>query len=200
MNNLVVTDEKTKALAVAAAEEGYHDRILKFAKGLYSIGDDAVPEGARYIAHPDNWVRGWVKFVDRRPVEQRVGRVVDGFKVPERDELGDTDETAWPEEDGRRRDPWAFQSYLPLVDEKTNEMVVFVSGSAGGRRAIAGVCKAASQNPDNGLPVVMLGVGSYRHKTYGRIEEPEFKVVGWTGAAPTAPEPVVADFSDDVPF
>jgi hypothetical protein len=200
MNNLTVTNEKTKALAVAAAEEGCHDRILKFTKGLYSIGDDAIPEGARYIASVDNWTRGWVKFLDRRPVEQRVGRVVDGFVVPGRDELGDTDESAWPEEDGKRRDPWALQSYLPLIDEKTNEMVVFISGSAGGRRAIASVCKTASQNPHNGSPIVMLGVGSYRHKTYGRIEEPEFKVVGWTGAAPTTPDPVEADFSDDVPF
>jgi hypothetical protein len=186
----------------AAQEEKSGDlsKLIKFAKGRYYIGDDEIALAREYIAHTNQWMRGWVKFEDGKPTEKRIGKVVAGFEVPERNELGDTDESEWPrDEKGGPKDPWSRQSYPPLEDTETGEIVVFVSGSYGGRGAIGNLCDAAAQNYKNGLPRIRLGASSYRHKTYGRIETPDFPIVGWTGAT-EKPPPIAAEMSDEVPF
>jgi hypothetical protein len=35
------------------------------------------------------------------------------------------------------------------------------------------------------LPIVALKTRSYKHKTYGRIETPDFTICGWDGGEPT---------------
>ena len=46
-----------------------------------------------------------------------------------------------------------------------------------------------------GNPTVALGVRSYKHEQYGRIEEPELKITGWEK------QPTIADeMSDSIPF
>ena len=85
-----------------------------------------------------DWTRGWVKFKRGELVERRVGRVADGFVVPKREELDDTDSSAWEiDTRGEPQDPWSQQSYLPLEDLETNEILTFVSGSLGGRQAVS---------------------------------------------------------------
>jgi hypothetical protein len=58
------------------------------------------------------------------------------------------------------------------------------------------------------LPKLRLGVSSYKHKTYGRIETPDFTVIGWTGwpAGTVAPPPgedseaQATELDDEIPF
>jgi hypothetical protein len=57
-----------------------------------------------------------------------------------------------------------------------------------------------------GLPIIKIGLESCKHKSYGRIDKPDFSIVGWTNPNPK-PEAVqlVAqknhdEFGDDVPF
>ena len=97
--------QQAKALAAAALEERATEfgKMLKFNKGRYYVGDDEIKVGHQYIAHTSQWTRGWVKFIGNQPVERRIGKVVDGFKMPERDELGDTDESQWEMSDGERQ-------------------------------------------------------------------------------------------------
>jgi hypothetical protein len=204
MNYLTpIKTDQAQALAVAAQEErtGELGKILKFNKGKYFVGDDEVKLGREYIAHTVQWTRGWVKFVDSIPTEKRIGRAVDGFKVPEREELGDLDKSHWEKDSaGNPRDPWSRQSYLPLVDMESGEIAVFVSGSHGGRGAIGDLCSVAAQNHHRGQPQIALSVRSYKHKVYGRIETPEFRVVGWTGST-FAKEVSSSEVMDDtIPF
>jgi hypothetical protein len=197
-NELTVLDDKLKALAAAAREEGggiLGGKLLKFAKGKYFVGDDEIKIGREFVAYPQKWVRGWTKFWDGKLAEQRVGPVADGFITPKRDELGDTDEALWEKDGaGNPKDPWQKQSYLPLEDCETGEIFVFVSGSHGGRGAIRDLVTTAVKNISNGDPRIALGVASYKHKTFGRVEAPHFPIKDWV------PYPVTEVNDADVPF
>jgi hypothetical protein len=47
--------------------------------------------------------------------------------------------------------------------------------------------RAYSNNGKRGLPIVVLGTESYRHREYGKVDKPILKIVGWTQAAPPTP-------------
>jgi len=53
-----------------------------------------------------------------------------------------------------------------------------------------------------GQPRIKLAVESYRHKVYGRIDKPDFSIVGWSDSlqADTAPAATEEGFSDSIPF
>jgi hypothetical protein len=156
------------------------------------------------IAHVTQLARGWVKFQNGELVDRKIGKVIDGYVVPPRQELDDHDESMWEKNDrGERRDPWIFQSYLPLENPETGELTVFVTGSAGGRSAIGALVSIASRNLHKGQPIIQLGVRHYKHKVFGRIENPDFQIVGWTASnsinKPAVPE-VHPAFNDQIPF
>jgi hypothetical protein len=58
----------------------------------------------------------------------------------------------------------------------------------------------------NGLPIIALGIESYKHKSFGRIDKPDFSIVAWTNPTPTkevvqlVAEKNHAEFDDSVPF
>jgi hypothetical protein len=66
-------------------------RLIKFKKGKFFVGKEEIPLGREFVAYCRDWQQGWVKFVDGEVVDRRIGRVADGFRVPDRDELGDHD-------------------------------------------------------------------------------------------------------------
>src|SRR4051794_14155937 len=126
-----LTKKKNHSLEAAAEtrSEGF-GKLMKFVKGKYFIGDDEVEIGREMLAHVGSTVRGWTKFENSNVVDQRVGRISDGFKPPPRGELGDLDESKWERDStGKRRDPWSEQFYLPLEDLETGEIVAFVTSS-----------------------------------------------------------------------
>jgi hypothetical protein len=168
--------------------------ILKFAKGHYSVGDDEIAIGTEYVAHVSDTACGWVKFCDKKVVKQRIGRVADGFTMPLREELDDNNPDTWERDAGRPRDPWASQWYLPLVNVETGR-VVFASGSGGGRKAIGRLMRAFADSPHCGNPTIKLDTRSYKHPTYGRIDEPLFIIIGWE-KSPTVAE----EMDDEIPF
>jgi hypothetical protein len=204
--NLPAKQETVGALLVQAAQEldsGGLGKLLKFTKGKYFVGDDEVSIGREMIAHVTAVARGWVKFADGKMVAQHVGKVADGFVVPKREDLGDTDNGKWERDPGGLlRDPWSFQWYLPLEDAETGEVVVFVTASHGGRSAVGSLCRIVGRNVRKGTPIIRLNVSSYRHKTYGRIETPDFPIVGWAGVPATeviAPG-AAKELDDEIPF
>jgi hypothetical protein len=184
---------------LAAAEEaggsGFGP-LLKFVKGHYYVGDIEVPPGHEYVAQMPCVACGWVKFADRKVVDQKIGKIADGFRLPERATLGDLDQSKWEVDSKGPRDPWARQWYLPLLDAESGEFVVFVTGSSGGQRAIGNLCRTYGSNPHRGLPIVRIGVRAYKHKEHGRIEEPEVKIVAWEKAQPS----LGVELNDRIPF
>jgi hypothetical protein len=210
-NDIALVNSTEHFLQVAQELKGGElgGRMLKFAKGYFRVGDDEVCAGGQYVAHVDRLLRGYVKFGGGKSIEQRLGRVAEGFQMPKREELGDTDKAAWERDaNGNPRDPWALQYYLPLEDVETGEVLVFVTSSRGGCSAIGNLCNLFARNAENGLPIIKLGTSSYRHKTYGRIDIPDFPVVGWNkaNAIDTRDEHDLRQFSpademtDDCPF
>jgi hypothetical protein len=193
-NDLTKTNISETFLQVAE-ETGSQTRLMKFVKGVYKIGADEVPAGREYVAHVLGTVRGAVKFVDKAKVDQIIGKVADGFKIPDISKLDDPDK-------------WQVQYYLPLEDVETGELVIFVSGSHGGIGAIGELCGIYGRQHRNGRPIIKTGVRTYNHKIYGEVATPEFTLTGWDPnivAAPPANEPPssalpLGDLNDEIPF
>jgi hypothetical protein len=183
MTTLPTKPKSEVDLILEAASKG-PTPLLKFKKTKFEIGDQEVPLGTQFIAYCTDWRQGWVKFIGDEKVDERIGRVADGFHPPERDELGDTDQEEWePDDDGKLRDPWVFQQYLPLENVKTGERYLFVSSSKGGGIGVEILCHHWAKDIDKGLhrglPIVKLATGSFHTKKYGAIQRPDFPIVSW---------------------
>ena len=97
------------------------------------IGDDID-----FTALADQTLIGWIKFNgEGAPPDRHMGLLYDGFLMPSRDSLGDTDQAKWEMGlDGKPQDPWAHQVYLVLQRADSGELFTFVTSSITGRRAI----------------------------------------------------------------
>jgi hypothetical protein len=204
-------------LAVVSASNPYLEdagdgigTMLKFVKGKWRIGDTTIPIGTQYVAYLPQALKGWVCFKDGKVVDRRLGRTADRYQMPEREELGDSDQTKWEVgPDGKPHDPWGEQRYLPLLSIDGTEIVTYVTGSSGGRIAIQDLNRRYGYQLHIGkyqlhigkLPIVALAVREYQHAQFGLMESPRFEIVGWTDPAGEAPTPTVADeMSDEIPF
>jgi hypothetical protein len=184
----------------AAGAHAFVGDLLKFNKGDYLAGQNNrdIPIGTQMVANMDSVKIGWEKWEDGRPVEQRMGLVVENFKPARRAELGDNDRELWRiDESGKPRDPWNFTNHLVLAAADDGELFTFATSTKGGLGAIGELCKTYGaemhQHPDE-WPVIELDVDSYAHsdKTLGRIKIPVLTIVGWTpkdGEAPPPPNP-----------
>jgi hypothetical protein len=213
-----VTTTKTNAVAVNdgqrnAFEEfgasGLVGRFLRFKEGDFLTGDNENPEvverGKRFVAEVQNMEKGWVKWKDKKPVDERMHLVSERVPMPTREELGDEDEDMWDaDERGEPRDPWQETYQLALRDledpEDDDKAFVFKTTSKGGRRAMKILAriygKEGLRMRPGQLPVVELDYTSYIHPTYGRMKSPSFKVVDWM----TPPEGANGGGEDSPPF
>ena len=116
----VADRQVAKALAKFAEENGGGPGgpLLKFKKDEHFVlGADKVPEGTEYIAFPQEVRKGWTKFEDKKLVEEKSGKPILGFVLPERDELGDLDPKKWPKNAaGQHTDPWV-KAIVPAARE-----------------------------------------------------------------------------------
>jgi hypothetical protein len=195
MDNLPATSETSAWLDYAnrPAPSRIIGSLLKFHQSfdwITGLDNDAVPLGTQLVAVMPALQVGFVKWVDNQPADQVMGAPAEGFRLPDRNTLGDNDETEWPADGkGEPRDPWQETAYLPMVDVKSKEVFTYSTGSWGGRAAIGGLMKdyalRARQKP-NDLPIVELGAGSKKSRdpTIGRYKIPTLKIVGWTDAKP----------------
>jgi hypothetical protein len=205
----------------AAKEDAAFDKILKFRKGDYFIGEDPVPLGTEYLAHAANWVKAWIKFSDGKVADRKLYRVALGERPRQREDLGSFDENEWPSgRDGKPIDPWAFQYLLPLENMTSGEVVVFVTGSIGGRQAVSDLCKAYANRKlsgQDGQPVIQLAVCEMPTKNFGKVPRPLLEIVGWEDAESAFPKASLAaaipvqprakkaaakndDMDDEIPF
>jgi hypothetical protein len=187
--------------------------LLKYKKRKFYLSDDEVRLGHEYIADPMNWQSGWIQWKDGVPVKQLMVRIADGKVPAERKTLSDTDETKW--EDGE--DPWQPQNVLPLEDAETGEFVLFVGTSLGAKIAIerlaSRVARDIKAGRDRGLPRIKLAIGQFNTKEYGKVDRPDFVIVGWehehepdAGFRPLSEKkpiekmPIGTEVDDEIPF
>jgi hypothetical protein len=212
MSHSLKVADQTTALATEsdnpwseiAAEHG-SQTLLKYVKGVWSIKDDEVPLGTKYVAFIDELAQGFIKFNGDEAPEVRLGKSKFGKdKLPKRHDLGDVDQDVWEVVDSKPKDPWQPIMQLPLSPvDCIGELVVFSAiGEGGARSAVADLCGIYGRSPRNGyLPIIELGTSSYKHKKYGTVHVPVLKLVSWHQAAPVIendPVPSESDYGADM--
>jgi hypothetical protein len=198
MSNDVATMEKKNELAPTGLGDPFSEYadavspqfiigdLLKFSKGDYfaGINNQTVPAGTTFTVNLDELMAGFVRWWDGKPTDHVMVRVADHIPPKKRIELGDSDEQQWETDiNGKRRDPWQFTNYLPMMNEK-GELFTFTTSSRGGISAIAGLARRYAnhrkRHPDV-FPLIALGVDSYQHpnREFGRIKFPVFAPAGY---------------------
>ena len=201
----------------AANEDAGFEKLLKFKKGAYECDNEVVPWGTEYVAHCVGWTKCWIRFEDSKVTDRRMYRVADGKRPPDRDErdkdgnfvLGDMDRNKWKAgPNGQPSDPWVYQHLLPMEDQ-TGELVVFVTSSIGGRRAVADLCKSyarrAARTGVSAQPVIKLSGGTMPTKMYGDVPRPAFEIIGWDEnregiRTVKGPDTLQEEMNDEIPF
>jgi hypothetical protein len=210
-NVAVQHSSEVENLRTAAQNDAGFEKILKFKKGEYFIGKEEVALGTKYLAHVVGWTKCWIKFVDGEVAQRKLYRVALGEKPPEREDLDDFDnKEIWPEGlDGEPADPWVYQYLLPLENMSNGEVIIFVTSSFGGKRAVAELCDAYAKRTKKtgcGQPIIKLATTVIPTTKYGKVPRPLFEAVGWdeqeaTGDMEVIPPPTSEDdFRDEIPF
>lgn len=201
--------EQNKALTTPAGNDGWGDAaaeasertirgtLLKFADWRWTAGKEAtaVESGTKLVALATT--AGWVRWEGGKPAEHRMR--APGRRLPDRDELGYDDESAWAEGPGggEPKDPWQNTRWVYLVDPQTAEAFTFTTSSWGGRGAVTDlgdqIARMRTVHPD-AVPIVALQAAEMPTK-YGRKSKPVFKVVGWKSADSDKPAPVERQIS-----
>jgi hypothetical protein len=174
--------------------------FLKFREGQYLVGEDEIPVGREFFAFVLEWVQGWVKWSDGAIVADKLGKVADGFKPSQREDLDDNDPTKWEND----QDPWQQQNMLPMEDVETGDLLIFVTTTQSGRFAIeqlaARVARDIKSGRDRGRPIISLQVGKGTSKKYGKTyPKPHFQIERWERDE-TPPPPAKDEFGDQIPY
>ena len=183
----IAQDDPFLAYADSVAQSNIVGKLLKFSKGDWMAGQDneEVPDGTKFVINIDELLVGWQRWEDSKPVDQRMGRVIDRFQKPTRQSLGYLDRSEWElDAGGKPRDPWVLTNYILFKGVHDNELYTFSTSSGGGLDAVAVFLKAAIPQKiahPNEWPVVAIGGTSYLHsdRSIGRVKKPTFKIVGW---------------------
>ena len=189
------------------------EKMLKFDRGKYLCDGQEIPVGSKFIAHCIGWAKEWVKFQDGQFIERKIYRISKGERPPERDQMDAKDQSLWSRDtkynNGQPKDPWLFRYLLPMQNAETDEPVLFVTPSVGGRRSIDDLCSAyahrAVRDPDCGQPIVRLQVAIMNTPKFGKVQKPRFEIIGWDDGVQPVREISDAvmkakDFEDEIPF
>ena len=185
--------------------------FLKFVKGQfrYGVDDEVLPLGTRLVPHMAGLKAGFIKWKDGAPEDEAMVRIAEGKPIPQREDLGDDDRNAWETDpNGTPQDPWQVCDTLPMKDPETGQEFVFSTGSRGGIGAVGKLSTAYGWQRHklaDKLPIIEIGSDSYRHKTYGDVSYPTFRIVGWQSeadliAGKTSGVNLDAELDDVVPF
>ena len=161
-----------------------HGDLLRFTKhGVYKAGQEQekIDDGTRVLAYMPGLMKGYVKWQKQQPVRHIIGLVAEGYRPPQRDELGDLDEANWGELNGRPIDPWQYTAYIPMLDD-SGQLYTFVTASRGGLGMLSELSKkyaARRKMHPNDIPIIKLTSRSYDHPDYGETFAPVFKIDGW---------------------
>jgi hypothetical protein len=192
MNDLakIQTDDGWDDAATENAERVVRGTLLKFSDWRWTKGTEGtdVEEGTTLAAL--NTVAAWVKWSAGKPVEYRMRKP--GERLPDRDELGDLDESAWDwGPDGNPKDPWQNTRFVYFVDPTTAEAYTFSTSSWGGRQAVNDLAEQIQRmrfGKPGASPLVELHAAPMTTK-FGKKSKPFFKVVDWHGGEPRKEDP-----------
>lgn len=211
--NLPVPTEAANILNEAQSDAGF-EKLLKFKKGEYEAAGEPVSIGTRMTAHCVGWTKAWIKFKDKKFADRKIYRVAKGDRVLDRDQLDERDEKLWPIGlNGQPNDPWVFQFLLPMEVCETGDLMIFVTSSFGGKRAVADLCNAygrrAVRDRQAGQPIIKLQTAQMPTQKFGKVLRPHFEIVSWDDGAQSVREvpdqllsgpSAAAEMDDEIPF
>lgn len=184
-------------------------QLVKFSKeGKFVIKetDEEISPDTAFLALCDETLIGWVKFNgDDAPPDRVQGLLYDGFVMPPRTSLGDTDETRWPEGlSGQPTDPWQHQICLVLQEPSTEALYTFATSSITGRRAVGNLLRQYDRmrkKDADSYPVVKLRPSGFQHKDdrVGWVHTPSFAVISRAPKNATAVPTLADDMNDEIP-
>jgi hypothetical protein len=172
--------------------------LLKFSGkvGTWTGGAQSVevPIGTQLVAIIPAMLTGFVRWQDGELVDQVLQPLTEAYDPKAlRASLGDTDQSQWPKgDDGRPEDVWREAALLPLKNLTTGAEYTYSTSSLGGCRCVkqlvatyAWQLRAAPETTTGHLPVVELGVRSYKHtdRKRGTIFNPVLTGVDWVPAS-----------------
>lgn len=179
-----------------------------------SMGGEKVDVGdIIFVAHLDETRRGWIRFngEGNPPTVVSINIAEDGF-LPERAELGDTDQSLWPYDKrrGEQVDPWQLEYRVPIVSTAPDGAIFeLTSRSLTAIYAFRALLDRYGRHPQRRkklLPLIKLQIGTYFNKTLGTNKpKPIYQITGWCqkdGSAPaTKPDPISSGypFNDEIP-
>jgi hypothetical protein len=177
-------------VATEAHQRAVRGTLLKFADWNWTSGKEAQPveKGTQLVATGTS--AAWVKWAGGKPVETRLRQP--GTKMPEREELGDSDQAQWELGPDKKtpRDPWVQTRFVYLISADTAEAFTFSTSSWGGREAVINlgdaIARMRSVHP-NAMPVVALEAAPMATR-FGRKSKPVLKITGWKAIGNKAPE------------
>ena len=173
----------TNALGSLAASKrtGGGALILKFGKsGEWGFGPDseALDDGDKLIVDPNSFEVGFIAW-HNSAVEGEKMWPVNAVPSDAGDQLFAV----------QAKDGWqpqlAFKAIVPAGDATDDIPVIFKSSSLGGTdavKALAGEIARGLESYPGAYPVIELSSDSYKHKQYGTVHKPQFKLVGWVDA------------------
>jgi hypothetical protein len=214
-----VTPPPAPATSAAALERhldswaGPAGRLLAFngAEGFHKTLDDGneMEMPRRFVAHLEQTNKGYIRFNQDAPPTLAMRGIAEDAPEIERDDLGDTDTTAWPISGftGQPDDPWKPQHTFPLVSSDSSaEVFIYVARgpvAENAVRSLLGKWKWHPKRRQGLLPVVEVTNGTYFSKRFKADRpKPDFRIVDWVspdGAAPKA-LPSSEIFNDDIPY
>jgi hypothetical protein len=224
-NTTVVVTAKPTAVAAPdnrTPQQQYLDEIdpagivgrrIKFTReGKYVTADDdkLIDENATFIALMDQTLVGYQRFFDDgRPPDRRMSLYYDpNFVKPQREELGDLNEDAWPLGlSGQPEDPWQHYNFVVLQCVETGALFTFSTRSKTGRRAVGSLLKHYDRDRrthPNDVPVVRLRSGGYMHPDdrIGFVVTPLFQIVNRQprDSAAKPDTSIGIQLNDEIPF
>src|SRR5262245_20920727 len=99
------------------APSGVVGRLIKFTKDgfIFLDTEETIGPDENFVALCDQTLISYVRFHDGEPPTRIGGLLYAGFRLPSRDELGDTDRTRWPLGlSGQHEDPWKHEIMMVL--------------------------------------------------------------------------------------
>ena len=143
----------------AVARRRLDGEPLTFAKGDWPVGkgDATLAASTQLVAIMPTLTIGWIKWRGGKPVDGRMGLVVDGFKPPRRADLDDHESANWEEDAaGDLRDPWQSSNEIVFTTPDATRIFTFRTSSRGGFGALGELCKAHARAPAKSYPLVTL--------------------------------------------
>jgi hypothetical protein len=190
----IVTDDTNDADLAALESEARElsDDIrvgddLRFKKGKWmkKIGNKeiAITATMSLVVDMRSYKRGWIKWLDKKPVFKFIGRRVDGFISPLRERFGDLDEKQWPRDGkGIPQDPWQENFLIVMRDLSDNRLCTWTITSWYGQKALGTLLKKyggeAKAHPGL-MPVVLLSSEKRETTEYGEVDAPVLTIVDW---------------------